>query len=194
MDRATNSSDFLVPAFLVILGGAFINLTSWAWVGGAILFISAVNVSYLVYAGIQDFKMKQEQENHFHIAEILRLDTAKTTSKVVVDKTSIEGNYFSRAYVELKIPPTKLKLFAQGALGGKKLTIREWTPVKDGKLFSDGEWRRLITFMKQPVHSKPDIKFVFQVHPDDERKGFDLTDTGKKWLQDILDARVLMPS
>jgi hypothetical protein len=87
-----------------------------------------------------------------------------------------------------------MKIFAVEVLNGSPMTIRDWTPVKDGKVFTSDEWRRLIQFMKAPVADRPDIKFVEQVSQKDERKGFRLTDAGRKWLENIASAYQLTSS
>lgn len=189
----TRPTHFFIPTIIVIIGGIFTHIEGWEYVGYIIWGVALANIFWLIYTTIKDNEFRKIREAHDHYAEITKLDAAKTKTRVVIDKTSIEGNYFSQSYTDLRIAPAKLKLFAERVLDGKKLTIRDWTPIKDGKLFSDGEWRRLIAFMKQPVKDRPDIKFITQINPNEERLGFDLTPTGREWLEDVIDLHVLTP-
>lgn len=154
---------------------------------------AAACLFFLIHSAIKDHELKRIQEEHLHYAEIIRLDVAKSVTKVVVDKTALVGNELSQSNVTLKIDPAKLKIFSRKVLDDHPLTIREWTPIKDGRLFSDGEWRRLIAFMKRPVEDRPDIKFIEQINEKDERQGFDLTPAGRKWLENIVDTRIIIP-
>jgi O-succinylbenzoate synthase len=169
-------------------------LEGWEYIGYAVWTIAAVNVFFLVYTAIKDVEFRRREQENYHLAELTKLDSAKTTTKVVVEKTALEGNYFSQAYIDLKIAPAKLKIFATQVLNGVKgLTIREWTPQKTN-LFSDPEWRRLIAFMKQPLKDRPDVKFILPINPNDEHQGYELTRDGRKWLENIADVHVLAPS
>jgi hypothetical protein len=190
-ERVKLAQSFLIPTVIVMIGGIFVHLPDWEWVGWSIVGIAGVCVGWLVYAGIKQEQLQVIQAQLDYDLELQKIETAKKVTKVVVDTTALEGNSFSQAYGSLQINPIKLKKFAEGVLGGKKLTIREWTPVKLGKLFSDGEWRRLIVFMKQPIQARTDVKFIFQVNPSDEHQGFYLTHSGRKWLEDVRDAQLL---
>ncbi len=191
-DHVTRPWHFFVPALLVILGGIFAHFPGWEWAGYLIVIVAMANTGWLVYAGVQHEKLKTIQERNNLYTTMMGLDSAKAVTKVIVDKKALEGNDFSQSHRELQIAPYKLKIFALEVLDGQKMTIREWTPVKDGKLFSDGEWRRLISFMRRPVPDRPDIKFIVQINSD-ERQGFDLTTEGRRWLENITETAVLSP-
>lgn len=184
----TRPYHFLIPTVIVIIGGIFAHIRDWEYVGYFIWIVAGLNSFFLVYTAVKDKQLDRIREEHEHYATIITLDAAKTTTKVVIDKTAIEGNLLSQSFATLQIAPSKMKIFAEQSLKGKKLAIREWTPIKDGKLFSDGEWRRLIAFMKQPVPDRKDIKFIEQINPKDERQGFEWTNAGTKWLENIVDA------
>lgn len=182
----TRPHHFFVPMVMAIIGGIFAHIHTWEWVGYIIYGIAGLSAFFLIYTAVKDKQLDRIREEHEHYATIVTLDAAKKTTKVVIDKTAIEGNLLSQSFATLQIAPTKMKIFAEQSLDGKKLAIREWTPIKDGKLFSDGEWRRLIAFMKQPVPDRTDISFIKQINPKDERQGFEWTDAGRKWLENIV--------
>jgi len=175
-----------MPTIIAIVGGIFAHIPTWEWVGYLIYVVAGAEVFFLLYSVVKDKQLDRIREEHEHYATIITLDAAKTTTKVIIDRTAIEGNLLSQSFATLHIAPSKMKVFADQSLGGKKLAIREWTPIKDGKLFSDGEWRRLITFMKQPTPEATEIKFIEQISPNDERKGFEWTIAGHKWLENIV--------
>lgn len=189
----TRPGHFLIPTAIVIVGGLFTRISGWEYIGYTIWGIAGLCAFFLVYSAVKDHELKRIQEEHYHYAEIIKLDVARNVTKVVVNKTDIAGNTFSEGYAMLHIQPAKLKIFAEKVLNGHPLTIREWTPIKDGKLFSDGEWRRLIAFMKNPIKDDPRVKFIVPINEKDERKGFELTPAGRKWLENIVETRVLAP-
>lgn len=189
----TRPSHFFIPAIFVIVGGLFARMDGFEFIGWSVWGIGGLSAFFLIYTAIKDKQLDRIREEHEHYAQIITLDAAKTKTKVVIDKTAIVGNALSQTFAELRIPPTKMKIFATKVLNGTPLVIREWTPIKDGKTFSDGEWRRLIEFMKRPAKDEPRIKFIEQINPNEERKGYRLTDAGRKWLENIAEAYALAP-
>lgn len=189
----TRPAHFFIPMVMVIIGGLFMRFDTWEYVGLGIWLIAGAVTFFLIYTSVKDKQLDRIREEHEHFATIVTLDAAKTTTKLVIDKTAIVGNALSQTFVELRVTPVQMKIFAVKVLQGTPMTIREWTPRKDGKIFSDSEWRRLITFMKQPVRDRPDIKFIEQISEKDERKGFTLTTAGRKWLENIAEAYALSP-
>lgn len=187
----TRPHHFIYPTVIAIVGGIFMRIQGWEYIGWIIIANAVANVFFLIYSAVKDQDLKRIQEEHYHYAEIIRLDVAKTMTKVVIDKTSLEGNEFSQSHSVIKIDPARLKIFATKVLNGQPMTIREWTPLKKGKLFSDGEWRRLTGFMKHPVEDRDDIAFIVPINPKDERKGYTLTPAGETWLENIVDNRVI---
>ena len=134
------------------------------------------------------------QQQHTHMAEIVKLDAAKKSTTLVIEKTDLTG-YVHKNFTKVDIAPTKIKLFARGVvMDGKKLTLREWTPLKKGKLFSRNEWERLIEFMKAPDWEDKHIKFIVPINANNENDGFELTAAGRKWLEGILEQNVLTPA
>lgn len=193
-DHVTRPQHFLIPTILVIVGGIFAHIEGWEYVGWAIWLVAAINTAWLFYTTIQDYRMRRLEQENYHEAEIMKLDAAKTKTKVVIDKTPISGGYMTHTFSELNIAPAKMKKFAHGVLvEGKPLAIREWTPLKKGKLFSDPEWRRLIAFMKQPDWDDRHIKFIVPINPNNDQDGHELTAAGRKWLEDITEKVTLSP-
>jgi hypothetical protein len=189
----TRPYHFFIPAILVIVGGLFMRLDTWEIVGAGIWLIAAACTFFLVYTTIKDKQLREIEQEHHHLGEIMKLDAAKTKTKVVIDKTPLTGT-MHHTFNQLNIAPAKLKKFAREVvMDGKKLTIREWTPLKKGKLFSDPEWRRLIAFMKQPDWEDKRIKFIVPINPNNENDGYELTAAGRKWLNDVLSETVLSP-
>ena len=182
---------FLIPTSIAIVGGLFTRLQGWEYVGYTIWVIAGASVFFLVYTTVKEHELRKIQEEHYHYAEIIKLDAARNVTKVAINKTDITDNQFSKSYSMLQIQPVKLKLFAQKALDGHKLAIREWVPMKEGKLFSDGEWRRLIAFMKRPIKDDARVKFIISINEKDERKGYELTPAGRKWLENIVETHVM---
>ena len=189
----TRPAHFLIPTVILIVGGIFTHVQSWENVGYMIWGVAGLCVLWLIYSSIKEQELRKIQEEHYHYAEIMSLDAAKTMTRVIATKETLDDGYFSQSNAEVSIAPAKLKLFAEGVLGGRKMTIREWTPLKNGRLFSDGEWRRLIVFMKKPFLHDPTIHFIVQINPTDERLGFDLTTEGRKWLEDVINVHALTP-
>jgi len=188
----TRPTHFLIPMVIVIVGGIFTRIVEWEYIGWAIWVIAAACVGFLIYSTVKENDLKLIQEEHYHYAEIMKLDAVHTKTKVVIDKTELNGGYMHHTVSELNIMPGKMKIFARGVLEGRKLTIREWTPIKKGKLFSDGEWRRLISFLKQPDWDNKEIKFAVQINPNNDQDGFELTADGQKWLETLVQ-EVLVP-
>ena len=154
---------------------------------------AVVMVIWLFYTTYKKHQLEQIRAEQDHYAEIMKLDVSKTKTKVVIDKTPLTG-YMQQSFNELGIAPAKLIKFARGVLiEGKKMTIREWTPLKKGKLFSDGEWRRLIAFMRAPDWEEKRIKFVVPINPNNENDGFELSAAGRKWLEDVTSDITLTP-
>lgn len=193
-DHVTRPHHFLIPTIIAIIGGLFVRLDGWEDIGYTIWAIAGANTAFLFYTGIQAARLRLIQEQNVHMVEMQKVDLARSHTKLTIDKTSLEGNELSWSETRVNIAPYKLKVFAEGVLSGRKMTIREWTPMSDGKTFSDTEWRHLMEFMKQPVSSRPQIKFIVPKNPDDERKGYELTKAGRSWLEGLLETRVLTPS
>ena len=192
-EHVTRPHHFFIPMSMAIIGGAFAHFESWAWVGYLIVGIAVVNTVWLFYTTYKDHELKLIQEEHSHYAEIMKMDAAKTKTRVAIEKTDLTG-YMYQNYTDLDIAPAKIKKFAIGVLQeGRKLTIREWTPMKKGKLFSDGEWRRLMDFMKRPDWEDKHVKFAVPLNPNNENDGYEPTAAGRKWLEDVLEESVLVP-
>jgi hypothetical protein len=187
----TRPTHFFIPIPIFIIGGIFIALPGrwdvWDIIGGLIIGSGAALIFFLVYTAIKDKKLAEIREHYWHDAEITKLDAAKKTTKVVIDKTPLTG-YMQQSFNELNIPPGKLLKFARGVLiDGRPLTIREWTPLNKGKEFSDPQWRTLINFMKKPDWEDKRIKFIVPINPNNEKDGYELTAAGEKWLTDVLE-------
>lgn len=178
---------------IAIVGGIFAHIKTWEWVGYLIYGVAAANVFFLIYTAVKKNQLNLIRAEQDHYAEIMKLDAAKTKTKVVIDKTPLTG-YMHQTFSELNIAPAKLIKFGRGVLiEGKPMTIREWTPLKRGRLFSDPEWRRLIAFMKQPDWEDKHTKFIVPINPSNDQDGFELTAAGRKWLEDITEQVVLTP-
>jgi hypothetical protein len=187
----TKPSHFLIPIPIFIIGGLFMSIPGqwdiWDWIGGLIMFSGVALIWFLGYTAIKDKRLAEIREHYYHDAEITKLDASKTKTKVVIDKTSLTG-YMAQSFNELNIPPGKLKKFAHGVIvDGLPMTIREWTPIKKGKLFSDPQWRTLIAFMKQPDWEDRHIKFVVPINPNNLNDSFELTKAGEQWLTGVLE-------
>jgi hypothetical protein len=191
-EHQTRPHHFLYPMFMAIIGGIFARIESWEWIGYTIWGFAVILVIWLFYTTYKKHQIDEIREHYQHDAEITKLDASKTTTKVVIDKSPLMGTGYQN-FAEVNIPPGKLKKFAHGVLiEGRPMTIREWTPLKKGKLFSDPQWRRLIQFMKQPDWEDRHTKFIVPINPNNENDGFELTAAGEKWLEDVLnDASVL---
>ncbi len=148
---------------------------------------AAIAAIWLFYSSYKKHQINEIREHYWHDAEITKLDAAKKTTKVVIDKTPLTG-YMAQSFNELNLPPGKLLKFARGVLiDGRPLTIREWTPLKKGKEFSDPQWRTLIAFMKQPDWENRRVKFIVPINPNNENDGHELTAAGEQWLNNILE-------
>jgi Ca2+/Na+ antiporter len=193
-EHQTRPHHFLYPMFMTIIGGIFAHIKTWEWVGYMIWAFAVICAIWLFYTTYKKHQIDEIREHYQHDAEITKLDASRTTTKVVIDKTPLMGTPYQN-FTEVNIPPGKLKKFAHGVLNeGKPMTIREWTPLKKGKLFSDPQWRRLIEFMKHPDWEDRRTRFIVPINPNNDQDGFELTAAGTKWLQDILnDATVLTP-
>lgn len=197
----TRPHHFLIPIPIFIIGGLFVSIPGqwdvWDWIGGLIMFSGVALIWFLGYTTYKKHQIDEIREHYWHDAEITKLDAAKKMTKVVIDKTPLTG-YMQQSFNELNIPPGKLLKFALGVLiDGRPMTIREWTPLKKGKEFSDPQWRTLIAFMKQPDWEDRHIKFIVPMNPNNENDGFELTAAGEKWLQGVLEqseTHVLAPS
>jgi len=199
MEARIHITHFFIPLVIIVIGGAFAQFNSWRWVGYLIVSLGIYSARWLYQMGIEHEKTERIRENHELYATIETLDAqtragmglepAKSTTRVIVDKTSLVGNYFSRTFREAPIAPWKLKTLVKGLRAGRPFHIREWTPLKEGKLMSDTEWRTLIVFLKQPDPENKEIAFIIQRHPTNERQGFDWTPAGEQWLDDILEER-----
>jgi len=190
-EHETRPHHFFIPMLIAIVGGIFAHIQTWEWVGYLIFGITAANVFFLVYSAIKKHQLNLIRAEQDHYAEIMKLDAAKTTTKVVIDKTPLMGQPYQN-FSELNIAPAKLVKFARGVMiEGKPMTIREWTPLKKGRLFSDPEWRRLIAFMKQPDWEDKHTKFIIPINPNNDQDSFELTAAGRKWLEDITEKVVL---
>ena len=194
LDHETRPWHFFIPLLMVVIGGLFMRFDTWEYIGWAIWFVAAVTLFFLIYTVVKDKERKLVEEAHQHMAEIMKLDAAKTKTTVAIDKTDING-FMSKNFSELKIAPAQLKTFAYGVLvEDKGLTIREWTPLNKGKTFSDGQWRTLIAFLKNPDWEDKRIKFAVPINPNNEKEGYELTAAGRRWLQDILDLPLRIPN
>lgn len=183
----TRPHHFLYPMFMAIIGGIFAHIATWEWVGYMIWIVAGITTAWLFYTTYKKHQIEEIREYHYHDAEITKLDAAKKTTKVTIDKTPLTG-YMQQSFNELNIPPGKLLKFARGVLlDGRPMTIREWTPLKKGKEFSDPQWRTLIAFMKQPDWEDRHIKFIVPINPNNENDGFELTAAGEKWLTGVLE-------
>lgn len=188
---------------MFVIGGLFTLWEQLAWVGFMIVGLGIYVAHWLYRLGIEKEKTERVKENTHLYATIEKIDAearvqmglepANSTTKVIVDKTALAGNYFSVAYREAPLAPWKLRTFAKGIKAGRPFHIREWTPIKEGKLMSDGEWRDLVKFLKLPDPGSPEIQFVVQRHPTNERKGFDWTEVGMDWLDDVIEDAVSAP-
>jgi hypothetical protein len=193
----TRPSHFFIPIPMFIIGGLFIAIPGawdvWDWIGGFIMSSGVACNIFLLYTAVKDKELRVIEQEQSHLAEIMKLDAAKTKTTVAIDKTDLTG-YLHQNFSVVNIAPAKLKKFAHGVLvEGKKMTIREWTPLKKGKTFSDGEWRRLIEFMRRPDWEDRHTKFIVPINPNNENEGFELTAAGRAWLEDILEGSVLSP-
>lgn len=192
-EHETRPHHFFVPVLIAIVGGIFAHIKTWEWVGYLIFGVAAANVFFLIYSAVKKHQLNLIRAEQDHYAEIMKLEAAKTTTKVVIDKTPLMGQPYQN-FSELNIAPAKLVKFARGVMiEGKPMTIREWTPLKKGRLFSDPEWRRLIAFMKQPDWEDKHTKFIVPINPNNDQDGFELTAAGRKWLEDITEQVVLTP-
>jgi hypothetical protein len=172
-------------------------------VGFLIVGLGIYLAHWLYRLGIEHVRTEQIEKHNDLYATIQKIDVDARTklgiepapSKIttVVDKTSIEGTYFSRSYGELKIEPWKMQQFAIGTWNGRPFHVREWTPMKEGKLFSDNEWDDLVKFLKQPVPTTPDLHYIVQRHPTNPRQGFDWTDAGTAWLEKLVPMEARLP-
>lgn len=183
----TRPHHFFIPMVMAIIGGLFAHFESWKWIGYLIIGIAVVCTLWLFYTTYKKHQIEEIREHYWHDAEITKLDASKKVTKVVIDKTPLTG-YMQQSFNELNIPPGKLLKFARGVLlDDRPLTIREWTPLKRGKEFSDPQWRTLIAFMKQPDWEDRHVKFIVPINPNNENDGHELTAAGKKWLEDVLE-------
>ena len=193
-DFETRPHHFFIPMVIAIIGGLFARLDTWEVVGYVIIGIALTCAAWLFYHSYKKHEYEMALAEQNHLAEIIKLDASKQKTIVAIEKTDLTG-FLHKNFTEINIPPAKMKLFAKGVLiDGKKLTIREWTPLKAHKLFSDGEWRRLIAFMKNPDWEDAHIKFIVPINPSNDKEGYELTAAGRKWLQNILEDSVLTPT
>ena len=192
-EQHTRTHDFLVPAALVVIGGVFTRFETWEYVGWALWVIAAVIIYFLVDSASKHHELRKIQEEHAQMREIMKLDVAKLKTKVVIDKTDLVGNALSQARRDAPLDPIRMKILAKGVLNGRKFTIREWTPIRDGKLLSDTEWRALIEFLKQPDPDNDKIKFIVQRNPGVTNSAYDWTPAGTKWLHTLVDDQILSP-
>jgi hypothetical protein len=187
----TRPHHFLYPTIIALIGGFFARLEGWEVIGWIVILISAVNTAWLFYHSKRQHELKAMQEEHIHFAEIMKLDESKKKTKVVIDKTALNGSPYQN-FTEVKIAPFQLKRFAHGVLvEGLPMTIREWTPKKKGKPFSDPDWRRLIEFMKHPDWEDKRLRFIVPINPANENDGFELTAAGRAWLENVLEDSVV---
>jgi hypothetical protein len=191
----TRPTHFFIPVPIFIIGGLFVALPGrwdvWDIIGGLVIASGVACIWFLGYTAVKDKEIRIIEQEHAHLAEIMKMDAAKTKTKVTIDKTPVGSPYVQQAFTEVEIAPAKLKKFAHGVLmDGKKLTIREWTPLKKGKLFSRNEWERLIEFMKRPEWENK-VKFIVPINVNNENDGYELTAAGREWLQDVLEDSVI---
>lgn len=189
----TRPQHFFIPMIMVIVGRLFAYLDGWEDVKWLIWSIAAANTIFLAYSAYKKYQLEEARQEQDHYAEIMKLDAAKTKTKVVIDKTDLTG-FGHQNFAEVNIAPAKLIKFARGVLiEGRPMTIREWTPLKRGKLFSDPEWRRLIAFMKQPDWEDKRTRFIVPINPNNDQDGFELTAAGRAWLEDVTADVTLSP-
>lgn len=192
-DHETRPQHFLYPMFMAIIGGIFAHIDTWEWVGYMIWIVAGVTMIWLFYTTYKKHQIEEIREIYAHEAEIMKLDGSKTKTRVSIEKTDLTG-YLYQNHSDLEIAPAKIKKFAIGVLReGRPLTIREWTPLKKGKTFSDGEWRRLIAFLKAPDWEDKRLKFIVPINSSNPNDGFELTAAGRKWLEDVLAETALTP-
>jgi len=94
------------------------------------------------------------------------------TVRVQVTEIKDNGHIHIDSIFDLPYPD-KLPTFAQGVLNGLPITEKEWSPLKDGKLFSLGQIRNLLTVMK--------IKKLLTV----TKQGHQLTRSGKAVMKQL---------
>ena len=192
-EHVTRPQHFLIPAILVVIGGVFARFETWEYIGWALWAIAAFVVYFLLKSAARDHELRKIEREHWHIAEIMKLDVAKLKTKVTIDKTDLVGNDLSQSYRYAPLDPARMKILATGVLNGRKFTIREWTPIKEGKLMSDNEWRELIEYLKEPDPDHKEIKFITQRNPGVINSAYDWTPAGKKWLRTLVDDYALTP-
>lgn len=189
----TRPHHFLMAALLVVIGGVFVRFETWEYIGWALWIVAASLIYFLLASAARDHELRKIEREHERIVEIMKLDVAKLQTRVVIDKTDLVGNALSLSRREVPLDPIRLKLLANGVLKGRKFTIREWTPIKEGKLMSDNEWRDLIEFLKQPDPYHKDIKFIVPRNPGVINSAYDWTPAGEKWLKSLVEDQILTP-
>ena len=186
-EHETRPHHFFIPMLIAIVGGVFAHIKTWEWVGYLICGFAVIAAVWLFYSSYKKHQINEIKEHYWHDTEITKLDAAKTTTKVVIDKTPLTG-YMRQSFNELNLPPGKLLKFARGVMNdGRPLTIREWTPLKKGKEFSDPQWRNLIAFLRQPDWEDRKIKFIVPINVNNPNDSFELTAAGEKWLNNVLE-------
>ena len=192
-DHVTRPHHFLIPAALVVIGGVFARYETWEYIGWAIWLIAALTVRFLLVSASRDHEIRKIEMEQAHIAEMMKLDVAKIKTKVVLDKTDLNSGYMAQSFREAPLDPARMRILAKGVLNGRKFTIREWTPIKEGKLLSDTEWRALIEFLKQPDPDDKAIHFITQRNPGVINSPYDWTPAGMKWLKTLVEEYTLTP-
>jgi hypothetical protein len=192
-EHQTHTNDFLIPAALVVIGGVFVRFETWEYIGWALWVVAAIVIYFLLDSASKHHELRKIQEEQAQLLEIMKLESVKTKTKVVIDKTDLNGGYHSQSYREAPLDPVRMKILAKGVLGGRKFTLREWTPIREGKLMSDNEWRALIEFLRQPDPTNTAIKFIIQRNPGIINSPYDWTPAGEKWLHTLVDDQVLSP-
>src|SRR5689334_18235618 len=105
-DHETRPQHFFVPVIQAIIGVLFAHIHTWEWVGYSIFGVAAITTAWLFYTTYKKHQLDLVREEHEHLAEITKLDAAKTKTTVAIEKTDLQG-YLYKNYNELKIAPAK---------------------------------------------------------------------------------------
>lgn len=188
---------YIYPCLFFVGGVA---LTTWtdnfAYLG-LLGLLGAVSAAHIIIADIIQERAQYvdsetrrlEAIQHLDMEARYQLGMAKlpTEMTIRIDKTEAEGNDFSQSWGRPPIEPWKMKVIAQACLNGRPFSIREWTPVKAGRLLSDPEYRNLEAWLLHPIQDRPDIQFIVAKNVADNRQGFEWTELGRQMLQKCVD-------
>lgn len=202
LEHVTRPSHYLIPTIIVVIGGLFTLWDRLAWVGWLICAVGGLETLWLTVVGVMAQRTEQVRELQWLYTEVNRMDAEARTRlglapapdhiTVSIDKSAIVGRDYSKSFRECPLAPHKMKIIALNQLSATPtpFRIREWTPLKDGKLLSDGEWRELIAYLKRPDPETAEIQFIEQ-KSDNYRDGYDWTEAGKQFLQGAVKAPAL---